>query len=162
MAAGFTGGLVLAFGVLTGLGYLLMFLVRRFFPVSWSYVWRPEPGQPLPAAEPDADPGDFHRPGHVPHFHDVPHPKSLIRQVALTGSGNQPNMVLFDIQTEQKAGVRQLVDRYKLPVLQDVPVVTMRLAEINGRTVEALQKDTTDKLPDWALSASTASRTVIR
>jgi putative ABC transport system permease protein len=76
----------------------------------------------------------------------------LIRQVALTGSGNQPNMVLFDIQTEQKAGVRQLVDRYKLPVLQDVPVVTMRLAEINGRTVEALQKDTTDKLPDWALT----------
>src|SRR3712207_7363204 len=40
---------------------------------------------------------------------------------------------------------------YKLPVLQDVPIVTMRLAEINGRTVEALQKDTTDKLPDWAL-----------
>ncbi len=152
LAGGFTGGLVLAFGVLTGLGYLLMFLVRRFFPVSWSYVWR----QSL---------ANLYRPQNQTLILVISiglgtflistmylTQNLLIRQVALTGSGNQPNMVLFDIQTEQKAGVRQLVDRYKLPVLQDVPVVTMRLAEINGRTVEALQKDTTDKLPDWALT----------
>jgi putative ABC transport system permease protein len=39
-----------------------------------------------------------------------------------------------------------------MPLLQDVPVVTMRLAEINGRSVEAIQRDTTAKLPDWALT----------
>ena len=152
LAAGFTGGLLVAFGILTGLGYLLMYLVRRFFPVSWSYVWR----QSL---------ANLYRPQNQTLILVISiglgtflistmylTQNLLIRQVALTGSGNQPNMVLFDIQTEQKAGVRQLVDRYKMPVLQDVPVVTMRLAEINGRTVEALQKDTTDKLPNWALS----------
>ncbi len=152
LAAGFTGGLLVAFGVLTGLGYLLMFLVRKFFPVSWSYVWR----QSL---------ANLYRPQNQTLILVISiglgtflistmylTQNLLIRQVALTGSGNQPNMVLFDIQTEQKAGVRGLVERYKMPVLQDVPVVTMRLAEVNGRTVEALQKDTTDKVPDWALA----------
>ncbi len=152
LAAGFTGGLVVAFGILTGLGYLMMFLVRRFFPVSWSYVWR----QSL---------ANLYRPNNQTLILVISiglgtflistmylTQNLLIRQVALTGSGNQPNMVLFDIQTEQKAGVRELVDRYKMPVLQDVPVVTMRLAEINGRSVEAIQGDSTAKVRDWALT----------
>jgi putative ABC transport system permease protein len=40
LAVGFTGGLIVAFGVLTALGLGLIWLVRRFFPSSWSYVWR--------------------------------------------------------------------------------------------------------------------------
>ncbi len=152
LAVGFTGGLVVAFGILTGLGYLLMFLVRRFFPVSWSYVWR----QSL---------ANLYRPQNQTLILVISiglgtflistmylTQNLLLRQVAMTGSGNQPNMVLFDIQPEQKAGVRQLVRDNKMPLLQDVPVVTMRLAEINGRSVEAIGRDTTAKLPDWALT----------
>jgi putative ABC transport system permease protein len=44
------------------------------------------------------------------------------------------------------------VKSHHLPVLQNVPLVTMRLSEINGRTVEAIQKDTSSKMPDWALT----------
>ena len=40
LSIGFTGGLMLAFGILTALGLGLIWLVRRFFPASWSYVWR--------------------------------------------------------------------------------------------------------------------------
>ncbi|MEK7729527.1 MAG: FtsX-like permease family protein, partial [candidate division KSB1 bacterium] len=38
-----------------------------------------------------------------------------------------------------------------LSVLQQVPVVTMRLEEINGKNVRELQKDTTNGIPSWAL-----------
>ena len=61
-------------------------------------------------------------------------------------------MVLFDIQNEQIAGVRQLVKQQKLPIVQEVPVVTMRLSDINGRTAEAMRKDTSAKVPDWAFT----------
>ncbi len=40
LAIGFTGGLALAFGILTTLGLGLIWLVRKFFPTSWSYIWR--------------------------------------------------------------------------------------------------------------------------
>ncbi|MGA0556386.1 ABC transporter permease [Larkinella sp. VNQ87] len=151
-ALGFTVGLAVAFGILTAIGQLLMFLVRRFFPVSWSYVWR----QSL---------ANLYRPHNQTLILVISiglgafliatlylTQNLLLSRVQLSASGNQANMVLFDIQNEQKAGVQQLVRQHRLPVLQNVPVVTMRLAEINGRTVEAIQKDTSAKIPDWALT----------
>ncbi|WP_345242341.1 ABC transporter permease [Nibrella saemangeumensis] len=152
LALGFTAGLLVAFGVLTLLGRLLMWAVRTFFPVSWSYVWR----QSL---------ANLYR----PHNQTLILVTSiglgafliatlyltqtlLLGRVQLSASGRQPNMVLFDIQSDQREGVEKLVERYKLPIIQQVPIVTMRLAEINGRTVEAIQKDTSAKVPDWALT----------
>ena len=152
MALGFTAGLAFAFGVLTGIGKLLMLLVRRFFPVSWSYIWR----QSL---------ANLYRPQNQTLILVISiglgafliatlylTQTLLLSRVQLSSSGNQANMVLFDIQNEQKAGVQQLVRNHRLPLLQNVPVVTMRLTEINGRTVEAIQKDTSAKIPDWALT----------
>ncbi len=152
VAVGFTGGLLAALAVLTGLGYLLMFLVRRFFPVSWSYIWR----QSL---------ANLYRPQNQTLILVISiglgtflistlylTQNQLLSQVSLSGSGNQPNMVLFDIQSSQQAGVARLAKQYKLPVLQEAPIVTMRLTGINGRTVEAIQKDTAAGIPDWALT----------
>src|SRR5690606_28369457 len=46
--------------------------------------------------------------------------------------GEQPNMLLFDIQTSQVGEVREKVLEKDIPVLQQVPIVTMGLVEING------------------------------
>ncbi|AQG82517.1 ABC transporter permease [Spirosoma montaniterrae] len=152
LAVGFTGGLALAFGILTALGLGLIWLVRRFFPASWSYVWR----QSL---------ANLYRPNNqtlilvtsigLGAFLIATLSLTqglLLGRVELSGSGNQPNMVLFDIQNEQAAGVRSLVQAQRLPILQEVPVVTMRLSAINGRNAEAIRKDTSAKIPDWALT----------
>ena len=151
-ALSFAGGLAVAFGALTLLGLGLIWLVRRFFPTSWSYVWR----QSL---------ANLYRPNNqtlvlvtsiglgafliatLTLMQGL-----LLNQVELSASGNQPNMVLFDIQNEQLAGVRTLVQQQKLPILEQVPVVTMRLTEINGRSMAAIKKDTTLKIPDWAMT----------
>lgn len=61
-------------------------------------------------------------------------------------------MVLFDIQREQTAGVRALVKQAGLPVMQQVPIVTMRLESINGRNLMQIRKDTALKIPEWALN----------
>lgn len=152
LALGFTAGLAVAFGLLTGLGLGLIWLVRRFFPTSWSYVWR----QSL---------ANLYRPNNqtlilvtsiglgaflIATLYLTQ--SLLLGRVQLSGSGNQPNMVLFDIQNEQIAGVRSLVKAQKLPVLQEVPVVTMRLTDINGKSASANPKDTTAQIPKWAFT----------
>jgi len=77
---------------------------------------------------------------------------SLLGQVEFVGSGERSNTVLFDIQPYQKKGVIDLVNKYNIPIQQVVPVVTMRLQSIKGRTIEDIQNDTTENLSDWALT----------
>ncbi len=154
LALGFTGGLALAFGILTALGLSLIWLVRRFFPTSWSYIWR----QSL---------ANLYRPNNQTLILVTSIGLGafliatlyltqglLLGRVELSSSGNQPNMVLFDIQNEQIAGIRSLVKTQHLPIVQEVPVVTMRLSDING-TTETIRKDARDstaKTPKWAFT----------
>jgi len=58
----------------------------------------------------------------------------LINRISLAAGNNQPNMILFDIQSGQKDQVMALAKQYQMPVLQQVPVVNMRLESINGNT----------------------------
>ncbi|GAB4021094.1 ABC transporter permease [Spirosoma koreense] len=152
LAIGFTAGLAIAFGILTGLGLGLIWLVRRFFPASWSYVWR----QSL---------ANLYRPNNQTLILVTSIGLGafliatlyltqglLLGRVELSGSGKQPNMVLFDIQNEQIKGVRDLVKTQKLPVLQEVPVVTMRLSDINGKSTGVSRRDTSAKVPNWAFT----------
>ncbi|ADB42455.1 ABC transporter permease [Spirosoma linguale] len=154
LAVGFTGGLAVAFGILTLLGLGLIWLVRKFFPASWSYVWR----QSL---------ANLYRPNNQTLILVTSIGLGafliatlyltqglLLGRVELSASGKQPNMVLFDIQNAQIAGIRSLVTQQKLPILQEVPVVTMRLNDINGTTsaVRKNAKDTTAKTPSWAFT----------
>lgn len=152
VALGFTAGLALTFGVLLGVARLLMAAVRRFFPVSWSYVWRQglanlfRPQNQTLVLVSAIGLGTFL----IATLYLTQ--TLLLGRVQLSSSGNQPNMVLFDIQNEQHEGVKALVQKHRLTVLQDVPVVTMRLAEINGRTADEIGADTTSKIPEWALT----------
>ncbi|QNF35761.1 ABC transporter permease [Adhaeribacter swui] len=148
----FTGALILAFLVLAGMATLLVWLVRKFFPVSWSYLWR----QSI---------ANLYRPnnqtlilivaiglgtGLIATLFFIQ--SLLIGRVTLSASGNQPNMVLFDIQTAQKEQVASLAQQYKLPLMQQVPIVTMRLEKINNLTDAEYRKDSTLGVPDWAFT----------
>lgn len=148
----FTGGVILAFMVLAAMAWLLMRLTRRFLPISWSYLWR----QGL---------ANLYRPNNQTLILIVSIGLGtafictlifvqglLINRVTLSASGNQPNMVLFDIQTQQKKQIASLTKTSNLPVLQEVPIVTMRLEEINGNTKASIEKDSTLALSTRAFS----------
>ena len=74
---------------------------------------------------------------------------SLLDQVSIAGSGNRPNLVLFDVQPDQREGVRALFLRNQLAVQQEVPIVTMRLAAINQIDNRNLRADS--EIPEWTL-----------
>ncbi|MDB5134740.1 MAG: transporter permease [Mucilaginibacter sp.] len=139
----FTIGILIAFLILTLIAKLLMYLVKLFMQSSWSYLWR----QGF---------ANLYRPNNQTIILIVSIGLStafictlffiqslLVKQVSISASGNQANMILFDIQTSQEKGVAALARQHHLPVLQQVPVVNTRIAKINGKTEADVKKDTT-------------------
>ncbi len=62
---------------------------------------------------------------------------NLLQRFEFSAASSSANLVFFDIQEDQAAGVDSLV-RSRGKVLQTAPVVTMRVSAINGRTVEQI------------------------
>ncbi|HEX8460111.1 MAG TPA: FtsX-like permease family protein [Segetibacter sp.] len=138
----FTIGVLVAFIVLVAMAQLLMYLVRKFFPSSWSYLWR----QGL---------ANLFRPNNqtiilivsiglgtafICTLFSVQ--SLLLSRVTLSASGNQPNMVLFDIQSGQRDPVAAIARQHHLPIIQQVPIINMRLVAVNNRTSTTSQSDT--------------------
>jgi putative ABC transport system permease protein len=145
----FSLGIVIAFLVLTAIAALLTWTVRRFFPSGWSYVWR----QGL---------ANLYRPNNQTRILIVSIglgtalictmffiQSILLNRITLSASGNQPNMVLFDIQAAQRDNVVALAKQQGLPVNGTVPIVSMRLESVNGMNAETLRADSTIKMHQW-------------
>jgi putative ABC transport system permease protein len=65
---------------------------------------------------------------------------TILRQLRVDMRPDRPNLVLFDVQTDQDAGVRALLQAHGARVLQQAPIVPARIAAINGRTVDEILK----------------------
>ncbi len=76
---------------------------------------------------------------------------SLLDQIAVTSGGEQPGLILFDIQPDQRQGLVALIEAQGEPVLGQIPVVTTSLAAINGRDTDDIRQDSTSEIPAWTL-----------
>jgi putative ABC transport system permease protein len=79
---------------------------------------------------------------------------NLLGQVEFTtlATAGHPNLVFLDIQPDQDSGVATLVRASGAPVLQQVPIVPMRVAAIDGRTpAELLAERGARRIAPWAL-----------
>jgi putative ABC transport system permease protein len=145
-------GLMVALGCLASVAFVLLYLIKKYFPSQASFIWRHalsnlfRPNNQTRVLMVAIGLGTFI----IATLNIVE--KSLLSQVEFTGQENQSNTILFDIQPSQKDGVIKLMEENKLPVKQVVPIITCRLSQVNGRTVESIQKDSTDNVPNWALT----------
>ena len=76
---------------------------------------------------------------------------NLLGRVQSSADASAGNLLFFDVQDDQAAPLDSILSVRKLPVVQQTPIVTMRLESINGRTVTALIADTTVRRAGWAL-----------
>ncbi|WP_345951798.1 FtsX-like permease family protein [Mucilaginibacter sp. PAMB04274] len=146
-SAAFTVAILVAFLILTLTALLLMWIIKLLVKASWSYLVR----QGF---------ANLHRPNNQTTILMVSIGLStaficlliflqsmLIKQVTLSASGNQPNVILFDIQSDQEKGVLDITKQHHMPVIQQVPIITIKLDRINNKTAATLPKDSTaDKL----------------
>ncbi|HVU34028.1 MAG TPA: FtsX-like permease family protein [Opitutaceae bacterium] len=63
---------------------------------------------------------------------------TLLREIEISGGGGRPNLLFFDIQDDEIGPLTKLVAQLGTPVQVSAPIVTMRIASINGRTVDQL------------------------
>jgi len=78
--------------------------------------------------------------------------RSLLDQLAVDARPDRPNLVLFDIQVDQREGVAALVADRLTAAPSLTPLVPARIAAINGRVVDSILADTTGRGPSrWAL-----------
>lgn len=66
----------------------------------------------------------------------------LTKQLVISGSANQSNMILFDIQPAQQQPLAELTKQHGLPIIQQVPIIAVRIDEINGKTATQAKQDT--------------------
>lgn len=148
---GFVAGLVGAFALLTGVAHLLVVCVRRWTPEFLPFVWR----QGL---------SNLHRPNNRTTLLLLSlglgtfvlltlylTQSMLVGQLMREGGGTRPNAVFFDIQPDQRDGMRELLKSQGVPVLDEAPIVTMRLAKLKARTIEDLLSGTNRSIARWAL-----------
>lgn len=142
----FTVFIGLAFGFLALIAKISMWLVKKFFPDAWSYVWR----QSL---------ANLHRPNNqtlvlissiglgtalITTLYFIQ--TLLINEVEITTNNDRPNLMIFDIQSHQVDEINARASERGLPILQSVPIVTMRLSSVNGITYQQALEDTSINL----------------
>ena len=148
----FSVGLAVALGCLALVAFILLKLVRNYFPQNAAFIFRHalsnlfRPNNQTRVLMVSIGLGAFI----IATLNVIQY--SLLDQVEFTGNENQSNTILFDIQPSQRDGVVQLIKDHNLPVNQVVPIVTCRISELKGRPVSSFQKDTTDNIPNWALT----------
>ena len=76
----------------------------------------------------------------------------LLSKATLEDSANNPNIILLDIQNNQKEWVIEAIENKGLKVLDNIPIITMRVQSINGVSANDIRKDTLDKRNKWIVN----------
>jgi putative ABC transport system permease protein len=138
--------------VLAGSATLLSWLAKRSAQVRWPYVIRQgianvyRPANQTRAVMLSLGFGSFL----LATLFLVQH--NLLHALGVNASASGANLVFFDVQTEQRAPLDSLLHARGYQVVQEAPVVPMRIAALNGRPVSTIMGDTTgDRHNRWAL-----------
>lgn len=148
----FTIGLIVILVIITGFAKLVMVAARRFLPVSWSYIWR----QGL---------SNLYRPNNqtttllltfglgVTLISSLYLSQDLLlSRLDFDEDNALPNLAFFDVQYDQNDGVNEIIRDNGLEIIQNVPIVTMRLQSINSYSVDEILADTNRQARRWALT----------
>ncbi len=135
---GFVVALTLAIGLLLLVAKLIGWLSRIFAKAQWTYVVRQgmsnlyRPNNRTSLLMLSIGLGTFMiLTLYLAQF-------GLIRELLPSENNSRPNAILFDIQTDQIDGVKQVLADQELPIIDVSPVVTMRLKEVKGTSVKDL------------------------
>ncbi|MGD2152191.1 MAG: FtsX-like permease family protein [Gemmatimonadales bacterium] len=148
----FAAAAAITAGALGLTAWALMRLTRRFFPRRARFPLRQgianlfRPHNQTVAVVLAIGSGVFL----IAHLYVVQ--SNLLRQLTIETRPDRPNLVMFDIQPDQEAGVTQIMEDHGAPVIDRTPIVPARLTHVGERSVDEILADTTGpRIPRWAL-----------
>ena len=147
----FTAGVLFAFGLLGALSKGLVMLLRKVVAASLPFAWRqgmanlPRPNNQTTAVMIAIGLGAFL----LVTLYSVQ--SMLVNEVQKRSGRGEPNLVLFDVQKQQKSQIEDLLRSFNVRIIEQVPIVTMRLAAVDGKAAEDIRGNRASRIPRWAL-----------
>lgn len=151
-ALAFVLGIAFTFALLAGIAWGFMRGIRRFFPHSWGFEARQSllnlfrPNNQTLVLVLAIGIGTF-------LISTLYFSQDLLLARAQVEDGRPAaNLILLDVQAGQQQAVAETTRAQGLPVMENIPIVTMRLEKIKDRTVNEIREDTTSTVSQWILS----------
>ncbi|KPM33126.1 ABC transporter, permease protein [Croceitalea dokdonensis DOKDO 023] len=147
----FVLGILFVFLVLGGVAAGFMRLVKRFFPTQWGFAARQSilnlfrPNNQTLVLVLAIGVGTFLI-STLYFTKDV-----LLSRTAVEATAKTPNLVLMDVQTNEKEAAAARIKASGMEVLNNIPIITMRMHQIKDRPVRELILDTTRTVNRWIL-----------
>ena len=147
----FVLGIIITFSLLAGVANVFMKAIRKYFPSNWGFIprqsllnlFRPQ-NQTLILVLAIGI-GTF-------LISTLYFTKDLLlAQASINEQANSPNMILLDVQQDQEEAVAKTIESQELDVLENIPIVSMRVESLKGRAVSEIREDTTSQINGWIL-----------
>ncbi|PKA97006.1 putative ABC transport system permease protein [Flavobacteriaceae bacterium MAR_2009_75] len=151
-AFSFVGVILAVFAILSGVAILFMKIIKNNFPYSWGFTARQSllnlfrPNNQTLVLILAIGVGTFLI-STLYFSKDI-----LLVKANLENNEESPNLILLDVQTEDKKMAAERIEELGLPVLNNIPIVTMRVQKIKNRQVNDIRNDTTSTINNWVLN----------
>ncbi|WP_121345114.1 ABC transporter permease [Gillisia mitskevichiae] len=151
-ALAFIGGVLVTFGVLAGIAILSMKAVKNYFPKGARFTTRQSllnlfrPNNQTLVLLVAIGLGTFLI-STLYFTKDI-----LLDKTELGQSSESANLITLDVQPAQIDEVVKTFEANNLPVIDNIPLVTMRIHSIKNVLVNALRADSTAQIRGWILN----------
>ena len=148
----FTIGIVFTFALLAGVSWLVMRLVRVFFPTNWSFTKRQSllnlfrPNNQTMVLVLSIGLGSFLI-STLYFTKDI-----LLGKTSLENRSSDANIILMDVQSRQEKDLLQSFKTKNLNVIDNIPIVTMRVHSIKGKLANDIRTDTARTIRRWIVN----------
>lgn len=148
----FTVGILITFSIMAGISGLFMNLVKKYFPANWGFTQRQSllnlfrPNNQTMVLILAIGLGTFLI-STLYFTKDI-----LLAKTSIENSSENPNIILMDVQNPQKEAVINTVIPKGLEVIDNIPIVTMRVHQIKDKLVNDIRKDSTSTINRWILN----------
>jgi len=147
-ALSFIIGILVIFLILAGITQLFIVLLKKYFPLSWGFCARQSllnlfrPHNQTITLILAIGVGTF-------LISTLYFTKDLlINKLSFEKNANNPNIILLDVQNDQKEDVAKSLEN----VIDNIPIVTMRVHSIKGKLANEIRKDTSSSIREWMLN----------
>ena len=148
----FTVGILVTFSIMAGISSLFMNLIKKYFPTNWGFTERQSllnlfrPNNQTMVLILAIGLGTFLI-STLYFTKDI-----LLAKTSIENSSENANIILMDVQNEQKEAVVNTVLPKGLEIIDNIPIVTMRIHQIKGRLVNDIRNDSTSTMNRWILN----------
>lgn len=148
----FVAATAVTFAVLASVAFLFINTIKRFFPKHWNFTARQSllnlfrPNNQTVVLVVAIGLGTF-------LISTLYFTKDLLlSKTELSQSSESANIIILDVQPQQTEAVAQSITDNDLSVIDNIPMVTMRMHSINGKLVNELRQDSTRQMRGWILN----------